>query len=111
MQSAGAWFALAVAGVGWFYIFGSQAARHLETIETQAANRRRIFLRCINGVCLITLATCLFAGVYTIDPHLRPRVFLGDWMAVTLLVVLSMALAIMDVRLTARLRRPTGGEA
>jgi hypothetical protein len=111
MQSAGAWFALVVAGIGWFYIFGSQAARRLGTIEAQTANRRRVQLRSINGVCLIALATCLFAGVYSINAHDRPGLFVGDWVAVMLLLVLSVGLALADIRLTAKLRRPAETEA
>jgi hypothetical protein len=111
MQSAGAWFALVVAGIGWFYIFGSQAAHGLQVIEAQAANRRRVYLRSINGTCLIALATCLFAGVYSIDPHHRPGLFMGDWLAVMALLLVSVVLAMADLRLTVKLRRPSGGEA
>jgi hypothetical protein len=111
MQSAVAWFALVVAGLGWFYVFGSQAARRLETIEARATNRRRIALRGINGACLIVLATGLFAGVYSIDARRRPGLYLIDWFTVMLLLLISVVLALVDVRLTMRLRRPAGGEA
>jgi hypothetical protein len=110
MQSAVAWFALVVAGIGWFYIFGSQAAHRLETIEAQATNRQRVFLRCVNGVCLIVLATSLFAGVFSIDARRRPGLYVGDWLAVMLLLVASVTLALADIRLTMRLRRAADGE-
>ncbi|HEX4125308.1 MAG TPA: hypothetical protein VHY37_11325 [Tepidisphaeraceae bacterium] len=109
MHSAAAWFALVIAGIGWFYIFGSQAAQRLETVEAQAVNRRRVRLRVCNGACLIALGSCMFAGLYSVEPASRPWLFVGVWIAVMLLLAVCVALALVDVRLTMRLRRSSGG--
>ena len=97
-------FALIVAAAGWYYMFYSRAARNLSVIENESMNRKRQRLRQINGFCMVVLAVCMFAGVYTFDWQESPEGFVLVWVAVMILLIVILALVLADVRLTARLR-------
>jgi len=47
----------------------------------------------------------MFAGFHTVDEKSSPIAFLLVWVTVFILLFLIVALALIDVRLTARLRR------
>jgi Na+/H+ antiporter NhaD/arsenite permease-like protein len=98
-------FALLTAAAGWFYLFYSRAAHNLSNVENQADNRNRVLLRRAGGVCMIALGVCFFMGFNTFDPKERPSAFVTTWFAVFLLLGTTMVLALIDVRLTIRLRR------
>ena len=104
MPSAPSILALIVAIAGWFYLFNSKAAQRLDGIEAPAANNRRDRLRRLNGLAMLPLALGFYAG-FKIDPHLHPIIFLSLWTIVVILLVFVVLLAIVDLRLTARLRR------
>lgn len=98
-------FALLTAAAGWFYLFYSRAAHNLSGVEGAADNRARVLLRRAGGVCMILLGVGFFMGFNTFDPKERPSAFIATWFAVFLLLGTTMVLALIDVRLTMRLRR------
>jgi hypothetical protein len=98
-------FALLTAAAGWFYLFYSRAAHNLAGVEGTADNRARVLLRRFGGVCMIALGVCFFMGFNTFTPEERPTAFVTTWFAVFLLLGTTIVLALIDVRLTLRLRR------
>jgi len=106
-------FSLAVAAAGWYYMFYSRAADKLGAVEDQAINQKRSRLRRIGGFAMFLLAVFLFAGSHSVDEKTSPLAFLVIWITVFILLFVIVVLALVDVRLTARLRRrrlnpPTG---
>ena len=97
-------FAVAVGLAGAYYLFFSRSAKLLSGIEGDATNDRRHRLRRANGAALLVLAPLLLAG-FALNEHRHPWLFIFDWVAVVLLLAVVMALASIDVRLTARFRR------
>jgi hypothetical protein len=59
---------------------------------------------------MILLALGLYLGTYAADEHLRPTLFIAVWSAVMILILLLVVLAVLDVRLTYRLRRNPPGQ-
>ena len=98
-------FSLLVGAAGWYYLFYSQAAQNLGGIEGHAASQRRGRLRRIGGFCMLLLAIGNYAGFYTFDPKRSPDAFLLTWITVFVLLFLIVLLALLDLRLTAKLRR------
>ena len=98
-------FALLTAAAGWFYLFYSRAAHNLSEVEGKVDNRNRVLLRRTGGVCMIALGVCFFMGFNTFDPKERPSAFITTWFAVFLLLGTTIVLALIDIRLTIRLRR------
>ncbi len=101
--------ALLVGIAGWYYLFYSTAASRLAGLEESAANGRRRRLRRVNGGVMLVLAGLFYLG-FALDPHLQPKPFVSVWVAVVVLLAVVLALAVIDLRLTAgirrRLRRP-----
>ncbi len=97
--------ALLIAAAGWFYMFYSQAAQRLAPFEEQSVNRRRVRLRRMGGGMMFLLAVLIFAGLETIDPGQSPSAFVIVWAGVVLAMFVVLVLALLDLRLTARLRR------
>jgi UDP-N-acetylmuramyl pentapeptide phosphotransferase/UDP-N-acetylglucosamine-1-phosphate transferase len=96
--------ALLTGVAGWFYLFYSRAAQGLSGIEQERWNRRRIGLRRIGGVVMLLLAVGFYLGFYGFEPERRPRTFLGVWLGVIVLLGVLVLLALIDVRLTLRIR-------
>ena len=105
MPFVAAFISLISAVAGWYYLFYSPAAKNLSSIEDQSRNRRRQVLRRINGGCLFVVAVGLYAGFVSVDNTATPRAFVAVWSAVMLLLLVVMALVVVDLRLTAKLRR------
>ena len=70
--------ALLIAAVGWYYLFYSRAAQRLVGIA---------------------------AGTYRFKPDTTPREWVITWSTVMLLLPTSLMLALIDVRLTMKLRQ------
>jgi UDP-N-acetylmuramyl pentapeptide phosphotransferase/UDP-N-acetylglucosamine-1-phosphate transferase len=104
MSSLPAILALLTGVAGWFYLFYSRAAQGLSGIEQERLNRRRIRLRRIGGLVMLLLAAGFYLGFYGFEPERRPRAFVGVWMAVIVLLGVLVLLALIDVRLTLRIR-------
>ncbi len=103
-------FALLTGAAGWFYLFYSRAAQGLAGIEQERINRLRVGLRRIGGVLMILLAVLFFVGFNTFDPQENPDAFVATWITVLLLLATILVLALIDVRLTFKLRkRPRRG--
>ena len=101
-------FSLAVAAVGWNYMFYSRAASRLSPFEDNELNRRRITLRRFGGFVMLLLAIFFFAGFHSFDlsPQQPPTTaFLFVWLMVFLLLGLIVILGMLDLRLTIQLRR------
>jgi peptidoglycan/LPS O-acetylase OafA/YrhL len=88
---------------GWFYLFYSRAAQGLAGLEHSDLNRRRSRLRRAGGGAMLLLSIALALGFYAIDRD-RPALFLAVWGAVLVLLAAVMVLAMIDVRLTLKLR-------
>ena len=96
--------ALLTGVAGWFYLFYSRAAQGLAVLEEQNLNRRRIRLRRVGGLVMLLLAVGFYLGFYAADPQTHPRVFVGVWLGVMGLLAAIVLLALVDVRLTVKLR-------
>lgn len=94
-----------IGAAGWYYLFYSSAARQLSAIEHPAVNLKRSRLRRINGVVMLMLAALFYAGFYAIDDRQTPQTFVLVWLGVFILLFVVVVLAVIDLRLTARLRR------
>src|SRR5689334_587902 len=99
--------ALLIATAGWHYLFYSRAAERLSGIEEQRLNRLRVSLRRAGGLVLLVLGPTFFAGFRTLLPEtdFNPSTFVTLWLAVLGLMGLMVILALVDVRLTLKLRR------
>jgi cytochrome c oxidase assembly factor CtaG len=95
---------------GWYYLFYSRAALRLAGIEQDKLNRRRVLLRRVGGGIMLLLAVGLYLGSYAADERLRPTLFVAVWSAVMILILLLVLLAVIDVRLTYRIRRNPPGQ-
>lgn len=98
-------FAALVATAGWFYMFYSRAAQKLGGVEGAATNLQRVRLRRINGCAMFLLAVGIFAGVWSVDHKTSPGPFLIIWFGVMIVLCVIVVLALLDLRLTAKLRR------
>jgi UDP-N-acetylmuramyl pentapeptide phosphotransferase/UDP-N-acetylglucosamine-1-phosphate transferase len=97
--------ALLTSAAGWYYLFYSRAAQHLEGVEEQAMNARRVRMRRVGGVAMLLLGAFLYAGSYPFgDPAETPAAFVAAWMTVFALLIAIVILAWIDVRLTRRMR-------
>ena len=98
--------ALMVAGSGWYYMFYSRAAHRLEKLEDQRINVSRIRCRRAAGALLSLMGILIFVGSQPrFEPHTHPRVYISIWTAVMFLLLLVVVLAMIDLRLTLKLRR------
>jgi hypothetical protein len=104
MHALVAIFALLVGAVGWYYLFYSHATQRLGGIEEQRANRLRATLRRANAVIMLLMAVGIALGMFRFDHQRTPAEFFITWAAVMLLLVLSILLALIDLRLTIKLR-------
>src|SRR5437764_3222269 len=98
-------FSLLVAAAGWYYMFYSRAAANLNGIEDEALNRRRHRLRRAGGLVMFLLAIALFAGFHSVDSATSAQGFVLVWISVFLLLLTVVLLALVDLRLTWKLRR------
>jgi hypothetical protein len=106
LQATSALFALLTGVAGWHYLFFSKAAAHLAGIEAQRLNLRRVRLRRVGGAAMVLLAILFYAGFNT---HENPQAFVAIWTGVLFMLALIMVLALIDVRLTWRMRRGNRG--
>ena len=97
-------FSLFIAACGWYYMFYSRAANRLLEIENSNVNTMRVWLRKINGLLMFLLAICFFAGFFAVDLDHPTRMAAIVWLAVCGLVLALLALGLVDLRLTWRLR-------
>jgi zinc transporter ZupT len=98
-------FALVVAASGWYYLFYSQAAGRLAGVESERTNVLRIRLRRLAGSLMILMAICFYAGIAGVNADERPGAFVLLWSGVLLLMLGIVVLALIDLRLTWKLRR------
>ena len=104
MQPLAAILALLTGVAGWFYLFYSRAGHHLAGVEDERLNRRRIVLRRVGGGIMLLLGAGLYLGFNAVDAETGPRAFVVVWAAVMTLVAALAVLALIDMRLTFRLR-------
>jgi len=97
-------FSLFIAAAGWYYMFYSRAASRLSGMEDANINAMRVWLRKVNGLLMFLLAVCFFAGFFAVDLDHPTRMTAIVWLAVCGLVLALMALGLVDLRLTWRLR-------
>ena len=97
--------ALLIAIAGWFYMFYSRAATNLGSIENQELNAKRIRMRRVGGFVMLLLSVAFFALFYTFDSDTQPRESAATLLAVLVLLCMILALGLIDLRLTMKLRR------
>src|SRR5215212_5949954 len=97
-------FSLCVAAAGWYYVFYSKAASRLCGIEETNINSMRVWLRRVNGLLMFLLAVCFFAGFFAVDIEHPNKIAAYVWLAVCGLVLMLLALGLVDLRLTFKLR-------
>ena len=97
-------FSLLLAMAGAYYLFVSTAAERLAGVEGEAVNGRRQRLRRANGAAMVVLAGLFYAG-FALDPDRWRKAYAVVWLAVVVVLAVVLALAIIDLRLTAGLRR------
>ena len=105
-------FSLLTAAAGWYYLFYSRAAHQLESIEAQQINVVRILLRRVGGLVMILLGALFFAG-FQRRVESSVQVYTAVWLGVLFLLAAIVVLALIDMRLTWKLRhggRPRGGK-
>jgi Na+/H+ antiporter NhaD/arsenite permease-like protein len=93
-------FSLLTAAAGWHYLFFSRAAQKLERVEGESVNRARVILRRAGGAVMMSLGVLFFAGCQA----LPPRALAAVWLGVLLLLASLVVLALVDVRLTWKLK-------
>lgn len=99
-------FSLLVAVAGWYYLMHAPTSGVLGGIENEKINRRRLLLRRVGGGVMVTLAACFYALVHQLLEAEYPSAkLLYMIVAVALLLVVILVLALVDLRLTWRLRR------
>jgi UDP-N-acetylmuramyl pentapeptide phosphotransferase/UDP-N-acetylglucosamine-1-phosphate transferase len=89
---------------GWFYMFYSKAAEGLSHVEEQRLNNHRIRLRRVGGAVMLVLAALMYIGWYAVSLDPPTLAAAGVWLAVLVLLALLSVLAMVDMRLTFRLR-------
>jgi len=104
MQWLPAIFALLAGAAGWYYLLYSKAAHALRSIEGERVNNQRLRLRRLNGLMMLLLAVAFFAGFRTVDEKRSPIAFLLVWLAALLLLAIIVVLAMVDLRLTMKIR-------
>ena len=105
MRTLSAIFALLIAAIGWYYLFYSRAADRLEGVEEARTNRLRGMLRRTNAIIMLLIAVGIAVATYRFDMERMPTQFGLTWLAVMMLLFVSVVLALIDVRLTLKLRR------
>ena len=100
-------FALLAAAAGWHYLFFSAAAGRLRRVEAGRNHRLRVLLRRFTGLMLITMAVLFFIGS---QPWLeqRPIAYMGVWFGVMALLLFIVMAALIDIRLTIKLKTERG---
>ena len=106
MQTAVGILALLIAAVGWYYLFYSRASERLGSLEAERDNRKRGLLRRVNAILMLLMAVGIAAGTIRFHPDGPTRdAWVITWSTVMLLLPLSVMLALIDVRLTIKLRQ------
>jgi drug/metabolite transporter (DMT)-like permease len=105
MQLVTGIFSLMVAAFGWYYMFYSRGATNLSGIERQDINRKRHRLRQVGGLVMMLLAIGMYAGFNSVDPQVSPSPFVMIWLGVFVLLLITVILAMIDLRLTWKLRQ------
>lgn len=105
MTWTAATLSLLTAAAGWYYLFYSQAAGKLADLEEERLNRRRRNLRRVGGGIMLLLGIGLYLGFAAASADANPRLFVAVWLAVMCLMAGLVVLAMIDLRLTIRLRK------
>ena len=100
---------LLIGAAGWYYVFYSQAAAKLAGVEEQRMNVLRARLRRAGGVLMLLLAVAFFALFNTVDAEQHPVASLIVLLCVLALLAALVVLALLDVRLTWKLRQRRKG--
>lgn len=102
MQIFSAIIAAVTAVAGLYYLVYSRGAQRLRGVEEEYYNNRRIALRRFGGGVMLVLAIC-FAMLFWMEP--QGMGFMIVLLAVLVLVAVILILAMIDLRLTWRMRR------
>src|ERR1041385_2704817 len=103
--------ALSIAATGWYYLFYSRAAIGLAGMEAAGGHLLRARPRRLGGFLMLLLGILFFAGFFAVDQSSPSRGFVLVWLGVFLVVLMILVLAMVDLRLTLRLRRSVGRHA
>ena len=104
MESIPAIFCIAVAAIGWYYLFYSRAAHRLAGVEAEKINRQRIYMRRVGAVAMVLLGLAFAVGYYGVDVEHASALFIISWAVVLALLPTIISVGLIDLRLTRRLR-------
>jgi len=98
-------FCFVVAAAGWYYLFYSKAADRLVAVESRPANVRRVRLRRVGGLVIMSLGASLYGGFFGVSWDPPTRAFAVIWLLVFALLAAAVVLALVDVYLTRKIRQ------
>lgn len=98
-------FAVLTLIAGWHYLMHSTAAGRLAGLEQEKLNRRRTHWRRAGGLVMLLTGMGVLFATYGFDQQNPGAVLLMIWLAVCALLVAMVVLALLDLRLTWKLRR------
>jgi peptidoglycan/LPS O-acetylase OafA/YrhL len=98
-------FALLVAATGWYYLFQVRVPVDPGDEQGRLFNLRRYRLRRLGGLMMLALGVLIFAGFFAVDQTQPTRAFFLIWLSVCILVVAVLMLALVDIRLTWKMRQ------
>lgn len=98
-------FSLLVAATGWYYLFQVRLPIDPGDEQTRLFNLRRYGLRRLGGFLMLSLGILIFAGFLAVDQTQPTRAFFLIWLSVCVLVVAVLLLALIDMRLTWKMRQ------
>lgn len=96
-------FAVLLATIGGYYVFVSPAASRLAEFEDARTNRLRVRLRQAGGITMILISASIFAIDFGYNSKSRWTMLIA-LAAVFILLMTLMILALIDIRLTQKLR-------
>lgn len=94
-----------IAIAGGFYLFNVGSAQQLMAIEGDQNNAYRMRLRRCNGAVMLVMAVVIYAGMHALDNNALRGGMAAAWLlTIAILIGVVVVLALVDLRLTAKLR-------
>lgn len=104
IQSVATLVSVTTAIAGVYYLLRPIAEDDAADFEEGRLQVRRVRYRRVGGAAMTGLGILLYVGTHMPDAAERPRVFLNVWLGVLALLGMIVILALVDLRITLRLR-------
>lgn len=105
MKYSAAILALLTGIAGWYYLFYARGVQKPPGLVDPRLTARRMVLRKVGGGIMLLLGIGLYLGFWAADDASHPFWFVAVWVAVLVLMAALIVLALIDIRLTVRIRR------